>query len=286
MIAIDIAALNQWIGRSREAEELITPRLVEAYRATLTPHLAPVDVEEAPLALHWCLAPELAPTGALGPDGHSLGSGFLPPLPLPRRMWAGGEVETLAPLRLGDRVTRQSTIADIGLKEGRSGPLCFVTVRHELATDRGVAIRERQDMVYRAAVAAGAAPAQSPAPPAAETPQRADLIWRVEATPVLLFRYCALTFNGHRIHYDHPYATGVEGYPGLLVHCPLQATLLLNLAASLGGRAPRRFSYRATAPLVAGQPFELHGRRDSAGAVECWSADAAGSIAMRATATW
>jgi 3-methylfumaryl-CoA hydratase len=141
-------------------------------------------------------------------------------------------------------------------------------------------------MVYRAAVAAGAAPAQSPAPPAAETPQRADLIWRVEATPVLLFRYSALTFNGHRIHYDHPYATGVEGYPGLLVHGPLQATLLLNLAASLGGRAPRNFSYRATAPLVAGQPFELHGRRDSAGAVGCWSADAAGSIAMRATATW
>jgi 3-methylfumaryl-CoA hydratase len=284
MTAIDIAALNQWIGRSREAEEVITPRLVEAYRATLTPHLAPVEAGEVPLALHWCLAPELAPTGALGPDGHSLGSGFLPPLPLPRRMWAGGEVEILAPLHTGDRVTRRSTIADISLKEGRSGALCFVTVRHALATERGIAIRERQDLVYRAAIAAGAGPA--PSSPVPETPQRPDLTWRVEATPLLLFRYSALTFNGHRIHYDHPYATGVEGYPGLLVHGPLQATLLLNLAASLGSRAPRRFSYRATAPLVAGQPFELRGLRDSAGAVECWSADAAGSIAMKATASW
>jgi 3-methylfumaryl-CoA hydratase len=286
MTSIDMTALKPWIGRTREAEEVVTPRLVDAYRATLTPHLAPVDAAEAPLALHWCLAPELALTGALGPDGHSLGSGFLPPLPLPRRMWAGGEVETLAALRIGDRVVRRSTIADISLKEGRSGPLCFVTIRHELATGHGVAIRERQDMVYRAAVAAGAGPARSTATPAPEAPQRADLTWRVDATPVLLFRYSALTFNGHRIHYDHPYATGVEGYAGLLVHGPLQATLLLNLAASLGGRAPLRFSYRAIAPLVAGQPFGLRGLRDSAGNVECWSADVAGSLAMRATATW
>jgi 3-methylfumaryl-CoA hydratase len=287
MTSIDMSAVKQWIGRSREAEEVIAPRLVEAYRATLAPHLAPVEAGDAPLALHWCLAPELAPTGALGPDGHSLGSGFLPPLPLPRRMWAGGEVETLAPLRLGDRVIRRSVIADISLKEGRSGPLCFVTVHHELATGRGLAIRERQDLVYRAAIAAGAGPvASSSATPADEAPRQADLTWRVDATPVLLFRYSALTFNGHRIHYDHPYATGVEGYPGLLVHGPLQATLLLNLAASLGGRAPHRFNYRAVSPLVAGRPFDLRALRDSAGAVECWSADMAGSIAMKATAKW
>jgi 3-methylfumaryl-CoA hydratase len=284
MTTIDIAALKEWIGRSREAEEVITPRLVEAYRATLAPHLAPVAAEEAPLALHWCLAPELAPTGALGPDGHSLGTGFLPPMPLPRRMWAGGEVETLAPLRLGDRVIRRSVIGDISLKEGRSGALCFLTVRHELASDRGVAIRERQDMVYRAALAAGSVSSSPPMAP--EASQQADLTWRVDATPVLLFRYSALTFNGHRIHYDHPYATGDEGYPGLLVHGPLQATLLLNLAASLGGRVPRRFSYRAIAPLVAGKPFELCAQRNASKAVECWSADAAGSMAMRATASW
>jgi 3-methylfumaryl-CoA hydratase len=183
-------------------------------------------------------------------------------------------------------VIRRSLIADISLKEGRSGALCFVTVRHELATERGIAIRERQDLVYRAAIALGAGPALSSPAPAVEAPQQPDLTWRVEATPLLLFRYSALTFNGHRIHYDHPYATDVEGYPGLLVHGPLQATLLLNLAASLGGGAPRRFSYRATAPLVAGQPFDLHGLRSAAGDVECWSGDSAGSIAMKATASW
>jgi 3-methylfumaryl-CoA hydratase len=284
MTAIDISALKAWIGRTREGEDVIAPRLVDAYRATLMPHLAPVAADEAPLALHWCLAPELAPTGALRPDGHSLGSGFLPPMPLPRRMWAGGEVETLAPLRLGDRVIRRSVIDDISLKEGRSGPLCFITICHELATDRGLAIHERQDMVYRDAVAG--AVGTSSAAPTGEAPQQVELTWPVDATPVLLFRYSALTFNGHRIHYDHPYATAEEGYPGLLVHGPLQATLLLNLAASLGDGAPRRFSYRAMAPLVAGQPFDVRGRRDSAGAVECWTADAAGSIAMKAMATW
>ena len=287
MKSIDIARLRQWIGHTRECEETLTPRLVDEYRATLAPYLASVDSGEAPLALHWCLAAEMGSMAELGPDGHSLASGFMPPSLLPRRMWAGGEIRTLGPLRIGDRVLRRSTIADIGVKEGRSGQLCFVTLRHELATGRGVAILERQDMVYRAAVAGnGQAMQSSSTAKAAEGPPEADLAWIVDATPVLLFRYSALTFNGHRIHYDHPYATEVERYPGILVHGPLQASLLINLAASLGGSVPRQFSYRAIAPLVGGKPFDVRSVHKSSDRIECWTQDAAGQVTMLATATW
>ena len=217
MPPIDIDHLRGWIGRTREVEDLVTPRLVAEYRATLAPHLAPVPEGEAPLALHWCLAPETPPADTLGPDGHAAKGGFLPPVPLPRRMWAGGEVEILGPLRLGDRVARRETVSDVAVKEGRTGTLCFVTVRHEYLTERGPAIRERQDIVYREASRPGEA---LPAPRMA--PAEAEAAWSVEANPVLLFRYSAMTFNGHRFHYDHPYATGVEGYAGLVVHGPMQ----------------------------------------------------------------
>jgi len=137
MNTIDIEQLKTWIGRAIEAEDEVTPRLVESYRAIFESHLAPVGGGEAPLGCHWCLAPAIAPMGELGPDGHPAKGLLLPPVPLPRRMWAGGEVETLAPLRIGDRVRRKTTIADIALKQGRSGSLCFFTIRHEYSTARG-----------------------------------------------------------------------------------------------------------------------------------------------------
>ncbi|GJE04597.1 FAS1-like dehydratase domain-containing protein [Methylobacterium isbiliense] len=285
MPGLDIDHLRQWIGRTREAEDLVTPRLVAEYRATLAPHLAPVGEGEAPLALHWCLAPETPAADALGPDGHAAKGGFLPPVPLPRRMWAGGEVETLGPLRLGDRVVRRETVADVAVKEGRTGALCFVTVRHEVETPRGVAIRERQDIVYREASRPGtpAAPASAaPASPAAEP--AAEGAWRIEADPVLLFRYSAMTFNGHRFHYDHPYATGVEGYAGLVVHGPMQASLLLNLAAVQLGRVPARFRYRGVSPMIAGQVFTVAGRAGPEG-FEGWTAEAGGRLCMEASGT-
>ncbi|WP_018261116.1 FAS1-like dehydratase domain-containing protein [Methylobacterium sp. WSM2598] len=279
---MDAAALDHlrgWIGRTRVVEDLVTPRLAAEYRATLAPHLAAVGEGEAPLALHWCLAPETPEAGTLGPDGHAAKGGFLPPVPLPRRMWAGGEVETLAPLRLGDRVVRRETVADVAFKEGRSGGLCFVTVRHDYETPSGVAIRERQDIVYREA----ARPGEPAAPPPAPALPPPDLAWAVEASPVLLFRYSAMTFNGHRFHYDHPYATRVEGYPGLVVHGPLQASLLLNLAATLLGRVPGRFRYRGVAPLIAGRTFRVEGRR-AAGGFSGLTADADGRPCMEASA--
>ena len=208
----------------------------------------------------------------------------MPPVPLPRRMWAGGRIETKGPLKLGETIIRASAIEDVTLKEGRSGALCFVTVRHGYAGADGIVITERRDIVYRDAQPRGA-PSQSGAglPPA--EPKTADLVWEIEATPTLLFRYSAITFNGHRIHYDEPYVTTVEGYPGLIVHGPLQAALLFNLAAVLGGAAPRVFDYRGLAPMFAPTTFRVLGRRQPDGSLRCWTEDADGRTCMEGLAT-
>jgi 3-methylfumaryl-CoA hydratase len=219
----------------------------------------------------------------LGPDGHAAKGEFLPPVPLPRRMWAGGSIAFKAPLRIGDQVRRRSTIADVTVKEGRTGTLCFVSVDHDYSTERGQALTERHDIVYREATSAAPKPVAT-ASSAAE-PRPADVTRLVDATPTLLFRYSALTFNGHRIHYDQPYVTGVEGYAGLVVHGPMQASLMFNLAAELGERVPASFRYRGASPLIAGQRFAVRGRRDAAGGIHCWTEDAAGKICMESEST-
>jgi 3-methylfumaryl-CoA hydratase len=275
--AAEMDSLRHWIGRSSETEDLVTPRLVAGFDATFAPYMAPSGKDEAPLGLHWCLAPDAEPMVGLGPDGHAAKGSLLPPVSLPRRMWAGGELELRAPLRLGDKVFRRSTIADITAKQGRSGPLCFVTLRNEFSTVRGLALSERHDIVYRGSSAPGSTSSHS------EQPQ-AELSWRVLASPVLLFRYSALTFNGHRIHYDEPYATGTEGYPGLVVHGPLQATFLLNLVASAGATMPFRFHYRALSALIAGPDFEVQASRGE-GKIEARTRNAAGVTCMEGTAT-
>jgi 3-methylfumaryl-CoA hydratase len=273
----DIAHLRTWIGKTETVSDLITPRLVESFEATFAPHLAPCSPGVAPLALHWCLAPPISAMNAIGPDGHAAKGEFLPPVPLPRRMWAGGTIETIAPLRSGDVVTRRSTIGDISYKDGRSGPLCFVAVDHEIATERGLALRERHNIVYREAAKPGSP--TPPSPPAAE-PEMADLVWEVEADPVLLFRYSAITFNSHRIHYDLPYVTEVEGYAGLVVHGPIQATLMLNIIATLTGGKPIRLDYRGVSPLIAGAPFKVKAKRMEDGAIRAWTEGADGRVRM------
>jgi 3-methylfumaryl-CoA hydratase len=277
-LEFDLAGLRSWIGRSMLADDIVTPRLVAEYGATLGPNLAKVADGEAPLALHWCLSPPITPLAGLGADGHAAKGEFLPPVPLPRRMWAGGSVKTVAPLRVGDTVQRRSVIADVTVKQGRTGTLCFVSVDHEYSTPRGVALSERHDIVYREAVDAAAK-----AEPSAE-PRAADLTWQVEATSTLLFRYSAMTFNGHRIHYDQPFVTGVEGYPGLVVHGPMQASLMFNLAAELGGAVPGSFRYRGLSPLFAGQKFSVRAARRVEGGIRCWTENAAGRICMEAEA--
>lgn len=274
---MDIDRLRSWIGRTEEASDLITERLMQSFDATFAPHLAPCPAEDAPLALHWCLAPPIAPMAALGADGHAAKGEFLPPVPLPRRMWAGGMIETIAPLRLGDAVTRRSTIADVTYKEGRTGPLCFVAVDHEILSPRGLALRERHNIVYREAARPGAAPPPVSAP---VEPEPADLAWEVETSPVFLFRYSAITFNGHRIHYDLPYVTAEEGYAGLVVHGPIQATLMLNIIATLTGGAPIKLDYRGVNPLIAGAPFLVKAKRLEDGAIRAWTEGADGRVRM------
>lgn len=286
MTVMDLDQMKSWIGRAETATDVITPKLAALFDATLTPHLAPASSAGASLGIHWCLAPPRTPTGELGSDGHPVKGGFLPPIPLPRRMWAGGEIEFIDELRIGDVTERRSTISGLRATEGRSGLLCFVTVMHEISTERGIAIRERQDIVYREAVRAISP--QSAAAPLEEKQENysSDLTWSVDASPTLLFRYSALTFNSHRIHYDFPYATEVEGYPGLVVHGPLQATFLLNLAATLYGRTPKRFSYRGVGPVHSGEPIRLAALRKADSAVECWSTTDRGTIGMKAEAEW
>jgi 3-methylfumaryl-CoA hydratase len=242
----------EWIGRKSQSVDFVSERLVESFRAIFDPHLAAVSDGCAPLGIHWCLSPVIAPMSALGDDGHPSKNLNLPPIPQPRRMWAGGWIETRDDLRIGDRVKRVSTIAGITRKQGKSGELWFVAMDHEYVTERGPAIRERHDIVYREAakpkagnIVVQAQEADAPIP----TRQK----WILSTSSTLLFRYSALSFNGHRIHYDLPYATEVEGYAGLVVHGPIQATLLFNLAAASEGHTPARFQYRGVAPAIAGQ---------------------------------
>ena len=274
----DEKPFSDWIGRENESEDIVTQRLADSFRAILAPHLADVPGDAAPLGLHWCLSPAIASMDELGPDGHPAKNRDLPPVPMPRRMWAGGEIETIAPLRIGDRVRRRSTIADIARKQGRSGELWFVAVGHEYSTERGPAIRERHDIVYREA----GLPKKSGAAPGTERPAERPFAvsWTVATSPVLLFRYSAITFNGHRIHYDLPYATEVEGYDGLVVHGPIQATLLYNLAAARVGAAPQRFAYRAVAPAFAGTDILV--RADELGR-NLWTQSRDGRVHMEAS---
>mgnify|MGYP003129335112 CR=1 FL=1 len=266
MTEIDIDRFKGWIGRSRETTDVVTDALVSKFRATFGARLAPSD-GAAPLGIHWCLSPEIVPPEELAPDGHPERGSFLPPVPLPSRMWAGGEIRFHAPLVAGDTVRRVSTIADVALKSGRNGPLVFVTVEHQHRVGERLAITDIQNLVYKDRTAAAALPAAWDHPSGA-----------LVADPVLLFRYSAITFNGHRIHYDRDYATTQEFYPGLVVHGPLQATLLMNHAARLKGSTPALFGYRGLSPLFESQPFHL---KNADG--EVWVEDTAGHKTMAAS---
>ena len=279
----DLDHLRQWIGRSNEASDIVTAQLVRGLRATLFMEIGtPKAGDAAPFTTHWCLAQPVYPMSELGPDGHPTRGGFLPPVPLPRRMWAGGELEFVDALRVGDVATRSSRISDVTMKTGSTGVLCFVSVQHEVTTSRGLAIRERQDIVYRdVSGPAQAAPAKSPPPPPVAQHRETHI-----SDPVLLFRYSALTFNGHRIHYDRDYVTKVEGYPGLIFHGPLQASFIVELAAKLhGGQPPKKLSYRGVQPLFEGSAFSINANTTDNG-MELWIANAEGQPTMKGTANW
>ena len=229
---------------------------------------------------HWLYFLEARPAPELGPDGHAARGGFLPPVPLPRRMWAGGRVDFPGTVPIGAALRKESEIVSVEAKPGKSGALVFVTVRHSVFVGEGAPpVVEEHDIVYREAAKPGASPA--PTRPAPES-----TAWRrtIRPDPVLLFRFSALTFNGHRIHYDQPYTTGVEGYPGLIVHGPLQAMLLLELCRRHApSRRVARFVYRALSPVFDTATFTVNGTPSTESA-ELWIADHAGALAMSGTA--
>jgi 3-methylfumaryl-CoA hydratase len=280
---LDLDHLRQWIGRTSEASDVVTAQLVKGLRATLFQEIGePKPGDAAPFTVHWCLAQPVFAMSMLSADGHPTRGGFLPPVPLPRRMWAGGELQFFDPRRVGDDTTRKSRISDVTVKTGSTGQLCFVSVEHEVTTPRGTAIRERQDIVYRGVESTqSATPAKAASPPPVAKHRETHM-----ADPVLLFRYSALTFNGHRIHYDRDYVTKVEGYPGLIFHGPLQAAFIVELAAKLhGGKPPRKFSYRGVQPLFEGAEFSVNASDNGTG-LELWTANSAGQPTMKGTATW
>ena len=273
--------LSEWIGRSETREDTITVAPLVALSALLDrddPRPNPGDA--APPLAHWLYFLPNYRQSEAGPDGHAVKGAFLPPVDLPRRMWAGSRLEFLRPLEVGANVKRVSTIKDVIEKEGRSGRLVFVTVRHELSDAKGLVLSDEHDIVFRGESALVAKPIPAPAN---ETWHR-----EIHPDPVLLFRYSAVTFNSHRIHYDHPYVTRVEGYPGLVVHGPLTATLLIDLfRRSAPGVKVKTFAFRAVRPLYDNANFSTCGLPDEAQrSARLWTRDAEGAVTMEATATW
>ena len=287
----DTETLARWLGKTREVCDTIRAQPAEFLRVTLekmrtvgaAPQIPMKSGMPLPVCWHWLFFLEAAPPSSLGRDGHAARGEFLPPVALPRRMWAGGRLEFAEPLCIGERIVRKSVIKDIQEKTGRSGELCFVTVRHEFFCENGgLKMSEEHDIVYRSA------PSITPAtevlkaaakPPVA--PQDADARIEITADTVMLFRYSALTFNSHRIHYDADYCREVENYPAQVVHGPLIATMLAGLATKQGG-APSRFSYRAVSPLFATQPFRIAVKKGQNGELEIWAENGCGELAMSA----
>ena len=274
------APLTDWIGRSETATETLRPFPADALAATLDRDETHPEGTALPHLWHWLYFLPLHKLSESGRDGHAAKGGFLPPVPLPRRMWAGSRFRFHAPLRVGAQARKVSTILKVDQKQGRTGPLCFVTVGHDLYDGDTLCIAEEHDIVYREEAAPGAPP-----PAAQPAPETSDFSRTIHPDPVLLFRYSALTFNGHRIHYDQPYATGVEGYPGLVVHGPLLATLLMDLLRRNVDAEVTGFAFRALATITDTHDFSVHGARRGDGTVRLWVRRHDGALAMDATAT-
>lgn len=280
-MTVDVDNLRQWIGKQEHRSDLVTRVPLQALSATLDQQADWPDGQPIPPLWHWLFFLPLHRQSMLGSDGHPLRGGFLPPVPLPRRMWAASELVFHQALEVGQSIDRTSTIEDVQLKSGRSGSLVFVKVRHHITSGGLLAIDEVHHIVYRdqpsplASAAAGEAAPSSP-------------LWSRTVVPddVLLFRYSALTFNGHRIHYDRRYAIEAEGYPGLVVHGPLLATLLLDL---LGEHLPharvRAFEFRALQPIFDVAPFQICGQHSAEGKVDLWVVTPTGRVAMQARAS-
>lgn len=282
-----MGAWDAWIGRAETRTDRVDAALATRWMATLD-RTACAD-GTVPQGLHWCLCLPDAPTARLGPDGHprrdDSPDSFMPPIPLPRRMWASSKLAFHAPLRIGETVERRSRVISITEKQGGSGLLVFVEVAHETHGAGGLAIIETQTIVYRDAAPTGAPAIPPPPGNAAFDPAGWDAHHQITPPEPLLLRYSALTFNAHRIHYDLPYATHEEGYRGLVVHGPLTATMLLQLAArALGDNALKTFAFRGVSPAICGEALHLV-MRGAGEAIELGAFASDGREVMRASAS-
>ena len=277
---VDIDHLRKWIGKIDNVTDYVTPIVEQRYRATLNMDIGnPKDGDPVTSGLHWMLGWNLVKNDELGVDSHPALGEFLPPVPLPRRMWAGSEIKVLKPIRVGDKVIKQSTVADIQVKEGRTGLLCFVTAEYNFLVNDEVTINEKHNIVYRDISKSGGGSGYSK-----DIPEKADLSEKIFMHPTILFRYSAIGFVGHRIHYDHPYTVNEENYPGLIVHGPLQATYLLRAAEKLMGKPVKSFTHKVMAPVFANSEYMVGVDKMDDSSVSCWGATKEFGVTMRAEA--
>ena len=275
---VDIDHLRKWIGKIDNVADYVTPIVEQRYRATLNMDIGnPKDGDPVTSGLHWMLGWNLVKNDELGVDSHPALGEFLPPVPLPRRMWAGSQIKVLKPIRVGDKVIKQSTVADIQVKEGRTGLLCFVTAEYNFLVNDEVTINEKHNIVYRDISKSGGGSGYSK-----DIPEKADLSEKIFMHPTILFRYSAIGFVGHRIHYDHPYTVNEENYPGLIVHGPLQATYLLRAAEKLMGKPVKSFTHKVMAPVFANSEYIVGVDKMNDGSVSCWGATKEFGVTMRA----
>jgi 3-methylfumaryl-CoA hydratase len=290
-VAANEQDFSDWGGKTEVSYDIIDPALAERLRTTLLRIEQTPATGVLPTLGHWCYFQSPAPADLLGEDGHPQRGGFLPPIALPRRMWAGGSLEFLSPIPIGATLSRHSTIGSIQAKEGRSGKLVFVSITHDYWQEETKLITERQDLVFReAAIKGNTASTKSKTtilPPSEKTPAPLHS-QTLRGDTVTLFRFSALTFNSHRIHYDRDYAVQVEGYSGLVVHGPLLATQLAQFAEqhfANGGRSLRHFDFKAVSPVIDTQHYTLcTGSEGEDGCVPLWIVKDDGVVAMRAEA--
>ena len=272
-----------WIGKSMATEALVTAYQADALTATLDRDDPPYREGDAiPPGWHLFYMREVVKLKDTGPDGHPKRGNFLPPIDLPRRMWAGTKATYHQPIHVGETIRQVSTIEAVTPKTGKTGNLVFIKLKHEISGEHGLATSEIQDVVYREEAPPGAAAVKPP-------PAPGEAVWKrtIHPTPVLLFRYSALTMNSHRIHYDRTYVTEVEKYPGLLVHGPLTFTLLLDLfRREMPDTALKGFAVRAVSPLYDIHNFTVEGAPDGDGAARLWALNHEGGLAMSAEATF
>ena len=277
----DLEKLKEWIGQQESAVDYVTVPAVHRLAATLDrDDPMPRTGDPLPIGWHAILFPRVVRHSQIGADGHPARGDFLPPVPLPRRMFAGKRTTFAQDLRVGDEVRRESTIAAVTVKQGRSGQMVFVTVKTDIFSPRGLAVSEEQDIVYRAEP-------DPDAPPPAPQPAPATAAWKNTVTPdpVMLFRYSALTFNGHRIHYDHRYVTGTEGYPDLVMNGGLTTLLVYELARANAKTPIRHMSSRNVRALFVNRPIHFGGEPSADGrSAKLWAADKDGALALTAEA--